>query len=44
MTRFLKLQEVIDIHHEIITAFGGCPGVLDLGLLASAVEMPKAQM
>ncbi len=41
---FLNVEEVIDYHTEIINEFGGSHGIRDLGLLISAVEMPKAQM
>lgn len=44
MIRFLNTQEVIDIHDLIINSFGGSYGIRDLGLLVSAVEIPKATM
>ncbi|MBI5273651.1 MAG: type II toxin-antitoxin system death-on-curing family toxin [Chlamydiales bacterium] len=44
MTRFLQVQEVIAIHDQLITSFGGCHGLRDLGLLVSAVEIPKSKM
>ena len=39
---FLGLDEVLDIHQELIETFGGSPGVRDLGLLQSALAMPQA--
>jgi death on curing protein len=43
MIRYLSIQEVIDIHDQIIDMYGGSFGLRDLGLLASAVEMPKSK-
>ncbi|KAG6558981.1 Fic/DOC family [Candidatus Rhabdochlamydia oedothoracis] len=41
---FITLQEVIDDHAEIICRYGGLEGIRDMGLLISALEMPKAAM
>lgn len=41
---FITLQEVIDNHAEIICRYGGLDGIRDMGLLISALEMPKAAM
>ena len=41
---FLTVEEVIDFHAEMIDEFGGAHGIRDLGLLISAIEMPKATM
>lgn len=38
---FLTVEDVIQIHGEQITAFGGELGLRDLGLLESAVGMPR---
>ena len=43
MIRYLSVQEVIEIHDQIIDVFGGSFGLRDLGLLASAIEMPKSK-
>jgi len=43
MIRYLSIQEVIEIHDQIIDIFGGSFGIRDLGLLASAIEMPKSK-
>ena len=39
---FLTLAEVIDIHADQLTRYGGCDGVRDINLLSSAVAMPYA--
>ena len=39
---FLGLEEVLEIHHDQITRYGGTEGVRDLGLLQSALAMPQA--
>jgi death on curing protein len=41
---FITLQEIIDDHAEIIHKYGGLDGIRDVGLLASAINMPKATM
>lgn len=41
---FITVQEVIDDHAEIIRMYGGLDGIRDIGLLISAIEMPKAMM
>jgi len=43
MIRYLSIQEVIEIHDQIIDIYGGSFGLRDLGLLASAIEMPKSK-
>lgn len=39
---FLGLDEVIEIHHDQITRYGGHSGIRDIELLKSAVAMPAA--
>ena len=39
---FLSLDEVIEIHREMIERYGGSVGVRDMGLLESAVAMAEA--
>jgi len=39
---FLTLDEVIEIHREMIETYGGSPGIRDIGLLQSAVATPQA--
>jgi death-on-curing protein len=39
---FLNLEDVIQIHDEQLSAYGGATGIRDQGLLESAVAMPQA--
>jgi death-on-curing protein len=39
---FLGLEDVLLIHEEHLAKYGGAAGVRDLGLLESALAMPKA--
>lgn len=39
---FITLEEVLELHQEVIALDGGAQGVRDIGLLTSAVEMPRA--
>jgi death-on-curing protein len=39
---FLSLSEVLDIHQDQITTYGGRADIRDLGLLNSALGMPSA--
>ena len=39
---FLTLDEVLEIHRDQITNYGGSSGVRDFGLLHSALAMPQA--
>lgn len=41
---FISLQEIIEDHFQIIERYGGVHGIRDIGLLASAIEMPKAAL
>lgn len=41
---FITIQEMIDDHTVIIQKYGGIDGIRDIGLLASALDMPKARM
>lgn len=41
---YITLQGIIDVHSEIIEKYGGVDGIRDIGLLASAIDMPKAKM
>ena len=38
---FLSVDEALAIHERVIAAFGGAPGVRDLGLLESALFRPQ---
>jgi death-on-curing protein len=39
---FLTVDEILELHGDQVLAFGGDPGVRDMGLLQSAVAMPQA--
>ena len=39
---FLTLDEVLALHADQIERYGGQPGIRDLGLLESALAMPRA--
>ncbi len=39
---FLDLEEVLEIHHDQITRYGGTTGIRDLSLLQSALATPQA--
>ncbi len=41
---FLSVEEVIQIHDDLVSEYGGLHGIRDMGLLLSAIEMPKATM
>lgn len=40
--RFLTLEQILAIHADQIDRYGGSPGVRDIGLLQSALAMPRA--
>ena len=39
--RWLTYAQVVRIHAEQLALFGGPPGILDEGLLASAIDRPR---
>lgn len=41
---FLTVEQVVEFHRQIIAETGGAHGIREMGLLMSAVEMPKASM
>jgi death-on-curing protein len=41
---FLTLEEVLELHAELIDRYGGSAGVRDMGLLQSALASPQAGM
>jgi death-on-curing protein len=41
-TLFLTLEEVIDLHRQLIERFGGTAGVRDPGLLESVLARPRS--
>jgi len=40
--KFLSLAEVLAIHKDQITRYGGAPGIRDIALLKSALGIPPA--
>ena len=44
MIKFLPVEEVILYHDKLIDEYGGLKGIREMGLLLSALEMPKASM
>jgi death-on-curing protein len=42
MTVFLTIEDVLEIHRQVIESTGGSPGVRDIGLLDSAIHRPQA--
>ncbi|MGB4440638.1 MAG: type II toxin-antitoxin system death-on-curing family toxin [Coriobacteriia bacterium] len=40
--RFLSVEEVLELHEQLVQRFGGSHGLRDLGMLESAVAMPQA--
>lgn len=42
MILFLTVDQAIKVHDLLIRQHGGLPGIRDLGLLTSAIEMPKS--
>jgi death-on-curing protein len=41
MTRFLTLEEVLELHRLVLAQTGGMPGVRDVGGLESALAQPR---
>ena len=42
MIHYPTLEKVLEIHDQLIDQYGGLKGILNLGLLQSALETPKA--
>lgn len=42
MISYLTYQYVIEVHDHLVNEYGGRKGILNEGLLRSALEMPKA--
>ncbi|MBN2247276.1 MAG: type II toxin-antitoxin system death-on-curing family toxin [Coriobacteriia bacterium] len=40
--RFLSVEEILDLHEQLVRRFGGSHGLRDIGMLDSAVAMPQA--
>lgn len=43
MIDYIAYQYVIEVHDDLINEYGGRKGILNEGLLRSALEMPKAR-
>ncbi len=43
MIHYITYQYVIEVHDSLIDEYGGRKGILNEGLLRSALEMPKAR-
>lgn len=41
MIRYLTVVEVVELHRQIISQFGGALGIRDLGALESALAQPR---
>jgi death-on-curing protein len=42
MIHFIPVDVALEIHDDMIDAYGGAKGIRDYGLLLSALEMPKS--
>lgn len=42
MVDFLSVEDILNIHCDQLERYGGIAGIRDMGLLESAVAMPKA--
>lgn len=42
MIHYISLENALEIHDQLIAEYGGLQGILNLGLLQSALETPKA--
>lgn len=41
MIEFLTIEQVIELHDELLNRYGGLPGIRDKNLLFSAIDAPK---
>jgi death-on-curing protein len=44
MIEYLTIEQVIELHDEMLKRYGGLPGIRDENLLWSAIDAPKAAM
>ena len=42
LTRYLSLEEVLELHRRVLALHGGSDGVRDMGLIESALARPKS--
>lgn len=44
MIEYLTIEQVIELHDEMLKRYGGLPGIRDKNLLWSAIDAPKAAL
>lgn len=44
MIEYLTIEQVIELHDEMLKRYGGLPGIRNKNLLWSAIDAPKAAM
>lgn len=44
MIEYLTIEQVIELHDDMLKRYGGLPGIRDKNLLWSAIDAPKAAM
>lgn len=44
MIEYLTIEQVIELHDEMLKRYGGLSGIRDKNLLWSAIDVPKAAM
>jgi len=44
MIEYLTIEQVIELHDEMLKRYGGLPGIRDKNLLCSAMDVPKTAM
>lgn len=44
MIEYLTIDQVMELHDELLKKYGGLPGIRDKNLLWSAIDAPKAAM
>lgn len=44
MIEYLTIEQVIELHDEMIKRYGGLGGIRDENLLWPAIDAPKAEM
>lgn len=42
LTRYLSLEELLELHRRVLALHGGSDGVRDMGLVESALARPKS--
>ena len=43
MIKYLPAEMILEYQSKLIATYGGLPGIRDMGLFLSALEMPRAQ-